>query len=185
MTKDDYKIKNGRVRKDYDVRIIGVDPGLEITGIGILDVKGNNYYPVYCSCIITKRNKPIHQRLKEIHDSINKIIMEFSPDCLAIEDIFFSANAKTALSIGQARGVLILAGCKNNLEIHEYTPLQVKQSIVGYGRATKKQIKYMLKMILGTGENFFPVQDDAWDAMGIALCHASRRKFEDKTRQFI
>ena len=150
------------MKNDY-IRVIGIDPGLEITGVGILDVKGNQYLPVYCDCIITKRNQPTYQRLKIIFDTINKLIHQYCPDCLAIEDIFFSANVKTALSIGQARGVSILAGSTNNLKIYEYTPLQVKQAIVGYGRATKKQMKYMLKVILGVKEGFFPKNDDAWD----------------------
>ncbi len=167
------------------IRIIGVDPGLETTGIGILDVKGSSYIPVYCDCIITKTTIPNHERLKQIYESLNNLILRFEPDCLAIEDIFFSANVKTALSIGAARGVSILAGSKNNIDIYEYTPLQVKQAIVGYGRATKKQIKYMLKMILGRGDDFFKSKDDAWDAMGIAVCHASMSKFEEKVRAFL
>lgn len=171
--------------KNNSLRVIGIDPGLEITGIGILDIKGNQYIPLYCNCVITRKNISIYQRLKQIYDSINLLISQFCPSCLAIEDIFFSANVKTALSIGQARGVSILAGVNNNLRIYEYTPLQVKQAVVGYGRASKKQIKYMLKMILGAKENFFPDNDDAWDAMGIAVCHASMSKFEDKIHTFI
>ncbi len=167
------------------IRVIGVDPGLEITGVGILDVTGNSYKPVFCDCIITRKNLPNSERLKQIYSSLNNLIVKFEPDCLAIEDIFFSANVKTALSIGAARGVSILAGSNNNISIYEYTPLQVKQAIVGYGRATKKQIKYMLKMILGRGDAFFKSRDDAWDAMGIAVCHASMSKFEDKIRNFL
>jgi len=161
-------------------RVLGIDPGLETTGIGILDIKGSRYAPVYCGCIITKSSLQTHQRLKNIYETLEEIINHYHPDCLAIENIFFSANVKTALAIGQARGVLLLAGSKKNLKIYEYTPLQVKQAIVGYGRATKKQIKYMVKIILGAKEEFFPKQDDAWDAMGIALCHASMSKFKDR-----
>ncbi|MBM3705091.1 MAG: crossover junction endodeoxyribonuclease RuvC [Actinobacteria bacterium] len=172
------------MKNDY-VRVIGIDPGLEITGIAILDVSANQYRPVFCDCIITKKNLPTHARLKQIYESLSGFINKYCPDCLAIEDIFFSSNVKTALSIGAARGVSILAGSNSNLEIFEYTPLQVKQAIVGYGRATKKQIKYMLKMILGIREEFFPAHDDAWDAMGIALCHASMSKFENRIRSYI
>jgi len=162
------------------IRVLGIDPGLETTGIGVQDIKGSNYIPVYCGCIITKAILQTHQRLKNIYDTLEEIINHYRPDCLAIENIFFSSNTKTALAVGQARGVLLLAGSKNNLKIYEYTPLQVKQAVVGYGRATKKQIKYMVKIILGAREEFFPKQDDAWDAMGIALCHASMSKFIDK-----
>ena len=167
------------------IRIIGIDPGLETTGVGILDIKGNSYKPVFCDCIITKKNTPNPERLKQIYESLNNLIIQFEPDCLAIEDIFFSANVKTALSIGAARGVSILAGSNNGIDIYEYTPLQVRQAIVGYGRATKKQIKYMLKMILGRGDDFFKSRDDAWDAMGIAVCHASMSKFEEKVKAYL
>lgn len=166
---------------DY-FRIIGVDPGLEITGIGILDVKGRDFKPVFCDCIITKKDLSNSERLKKIYNSLHDLIIEFEPDCLAIEELFFSANVKTALSVGAARGVSILAGSNNNLDIYEYTPLQVKQAIVGYGRATKKQIKYMLKVILGKDDEFFQKKDDAWDAMGVAVCHASMSKFEEKVK---
>ncbi|MBC8390205.1 MAG: crossover junction endodeoxyribonuclease RuvC [Actinobacteria bacterium] len=167
------------------MRIIGIDPGLATTGIAILDVAGDKYLPLYCGCIITKKNKKIHQRLKEIYNGINKIILDYSPDYLAIEDIFFSVNVKTALNVGQARGVSILACSENNIKIFEYTPLQVKQAIVGYGRATKMQIKYMLKAILGVEDNFFPKEDDAWDAMAIAICHANNYKFENKIKELV
>lgn len=167
------------------IRIIGVDPGLEITGVGVLDVKGNTYIPVFCDCITTKKTIPNHERLKQIYEALNNLIVQFSPDCLAIEDIFFSTNVKTALAIGAARGVSILAGSNNGIDIFEYTPLQVKQAIVGYGRATKKQIKYMLKMILGKEDDFFKKRDDAWDAMGIAVCHASMSKFEEKVKAYL
>ena len=108
------------------------------------------------------------------------LIKKFEPDCLAIEELFFSSNTKTAISVGHARGVLMLAGSINNLKIYEYTPLEIKQAVVGYGRATKKQIKYMLKIILKTGDDFFPKKDDAWDAMAVSLCHANNHKFRDK-----
>lgn len=153
--------------------------------MGILDIKGNNYRPVYCGCIITKKNQPAYVRLRQLYESFNELIARYKPACMAVEEIFFSANSKTAMLIGQARGVLILAGSNNNLKIYEYTPLQVKQAIVGYGRATKVQIKYMLKTILGLKEDFFPAQDDAWDALGIALCHGTMNRFKDKINSYI
>jgi len=167
-----------------NIRILGIDPGLEITGVGILDVKAGKYYPIYSDYIITKRDKPICERLEEIYIKINQLIKRFCPDCLDIEEIFFNVNTKTALDVGHARGVSILAGSVNNLKIYEYTPLQVKQAIVGYGKATKKQIKYMLKILLGTGDNFFPNKDDAWDAMAISVCHANNSKFREKVEAF-
>ena len=163
-----------------EFRIIGIDPGLETTGVSILDVKGSKYMPVYCSCIITSKKDTMSVRLKAIFNELSLLIKKFDPDCLAIEELFFSSNTKTAISVGHARGVLMLAGSINNLKIYEYTPLEIKQAVVGYGRATKKQIKYMLKIILNTDEDFFPKKDDAWDAMAVSLCHANNHKFRDK-----
>ena len=161
-------------------RIIGIDPGLATTGVSILDVKGSKYMPIYSSCIITSKNDMMSVRLKYIFNDLSHLINKFEPDCLAIEELFFSSNAKTAISVGHARGVLMLAGSINNLKIYEYTPLEIKQAVVGYGRATKKQVKYMLKIILNTGDDFFPNKDDAWDAMAVSLCHANNHKFRDK-----
>ncbi|MBC7333224.1 MAG: crossover junction endodeoxyribonuclease RuvC [Actinobacteria bacterium] len=162
------------------MKVMGVDPGLETTGVGVVEIRENKYFPVYCGCIETKKYKSIPERLKKIYSELNRLIVEYAPDSLAIEDIFFSSNAKTAFNIGQARGISILAGSQNNISIYEYTPLQVKLAIVGYGKATKKQIKYMLKVILNVEDNFFTNKDDAWDAMAVALCHASYSKFNSR-----
>jgi len=177
------KCKDLKIMTDK-VRILGIDPGLETTGVSILDVEKGEYHPIYSDCIVTRKTKPVCERLEEIYTEINRIIKKYTPDCLAIEEIFFSVNAKTALDIGQARGVSILAGSINNLKIFEYTPLEVKQAVVGYGRATKKQIKYMLTAILKVGDDFFPRKDDAWDAMAISLCHANNKKLQDKVKTY-
>jgi crossover junction endodeoxyribonuclease RuvC len=140
--------------------------------------------PVYSGCIITSKNDKMSTRLKNIFNELSLLIKKFEPDCLAIEELFFSSNAKTAISVGHARGVLMLAGSINDLKIYEYTPLEIKQAVVGYGRATKKQIKYMLKIILNTEDGFFPNKDDAWDAMAVSLCHANNHKFRDKVDAF-
>jgi len=150
-------------------RILGIDPGLETTGVSILDIKGAEYHPVYSGCIVTKRNCPLCTRLKKIFNEVSEIIDYYRPEYMAVEDLFFSSNTKTALSVGHSRGVLILAGSIRGLKIYEYTPLEIKQAVVGYGRATKKQIKYI------------PGKDDAWDAMAVSICHASNLKFRDKT----
>ncbi len=163
-----------------EFRIIGIDPGLETTGVSILDIKGSKYMPVYSGCIITSKNDEMSARLENIFNELSLLIKKFEPDCLAIEELFFSSNTKTAISVGHARGVLMLAGSINDLKIYEYTPLEIKQAVVGYGRATKKQIKYMLKIILNTEDGFFPNKDDAWDAMAVSLCHANNHKFRDK-----
>lgn len=165
---------------DGTTRILGIDPGLETTGISILDIKGSKYEPVYCGCIITESKKPLCDRLEEIYKELNQVISKYNPVSLAIEELFFSVNVKTALAVSHARGVLILAGAVNGLKVYEYTPLQIKQALVGYGRATKKQIKYMLKIILGVEDGYFPKKDDAWDSMAVAICHANSSKFKNK-----
>ncbi len=164
------------------MRIIGIDPGLAITGVSVLEVKNNKFSLLYCDCIVTSKNNSIQDRLNEIFSSIDGVIKKYLPDFLAIEEIFFSINAKSAIKVGQAKGVCILAGSMNNLEIFEYTPLQVKQAIVGYGRATKKQIKYMLQSILNLDEGYLPKKDDAWDALAICICHANNYKFQQKIK---
>lgn len=165
---------------ENSLRIIAIDPGLEKTGIAVLDIKGKGFSPLFCDCIITKRNESIQARLENIYHDIDRTIKRFKPDCMVVEQLFFSINVKTALSVGHARGISILTASINELEVYEYTPLQVKQAITGYGRATKNQIKYMLKVILGVKDDFFPSQDDAWDAMAIAVCHANSRKLNSK-----
>ncbi len=163
---------------DNKIRILGIDPGLETTGVSVLDIIKGEYHPVYSGCIITEKSEPIFERLEKIYLELDKLIKKYCPDCLAVEEIFFNMNAKSALDVGQARGVSILAGSINKIRIYEYTPLEVKQAVVGYGRASKKQVKYMLKIILGVNDNFFPSRDDAWDAMAISVCHANFRKFK-------
>jgi len=128
-----------------EFRIIGIDPGLETTGVSILDVKGSKYMPIYSGCIITSKQDVMSIRLRNIFNELSLLIKRFEPDCLAIEELFFSSNTKTAMSVGHARGVLVLAGSINNLKIYEYTPLEIKQAVVGYGRATKKTDKVYVK----------------------------------------
>ncbi len=166
----------------FKKRILGIDPGLETTGISVIEVsKNQSLSNIYCSCIETYKDKKIAQRLFEIYSKINEVISNYNPYCMAIEEIFFSSNAKTAMSIGEARGVALVAAYSNDLEIYEYTPLELKQAIVGYGRATKSQIKYMIKIILGVKEDSFPKKDDAWDSLAIAICHANSINYLNKT----
>ncbi len=167
------------------MKIIGIDPGLATTGVSVLEVENNKFKPIYCDCIITKKTHSIKDRLNKIFSSVDKIIKDYHPDFLAIEELFFSINAKSAIKVGQARGVCILAASINDIGVFEYTPLQVKQAIAGYGRATKKQIKYMLKNILNLGDKDLPNKDDAWDAMAICICHANNYKLQKKIRDAI
>jgi len=168
-------------------RILGIDPGLEATGISIIDISNpSSFEIIYCDCIITSKNKKISQRLCEIYSGIDIVIKKYRPFCLAIEELFFAANVKTAMNVGQARGTALLAGYLNNLEIYEYTPLEIKQAIVGYGRASKDQIKYMIKIILKIKENsIIPKKDDAWDSLAIAVCHANSNNFNKKIKKTV
>jgi crossover junction endodeoxyribonuclease RuvC len=161
-------------------RILGIDPGLQTTGISVIECSlRGTYRTLYCGCIETLKDKKIEQRLSEIYSFINDIIFRFKPHCLAVEEIFFSSNAKTVINVGQARGVVLLCASNNNIDVFEYTPLEVKQAIVGYGRATKDQIKYMVKILLKINEDVFPKKDDAWDSLAIAICHANSSRFNE------
>lgn len=168
-------------------RILGIDPGLETTGVSVIDISNSSSYKIiYCDCILTSKNKKIPQRLSEIYAGINDVIRRYKPSSLAIEELFFAANVKTAMNVGQARGTALLAGYLNNMEIFEYTPLEIKQAIVGYGRASKDQIKYMVKIILKIKENnTISKKDDAWDSLAIAVCHANSNNFNKKIKKLV
>ncbi len=169
---------------DNTKRILGIDPGLQTTGVSVIEISSSKAYKIiYCGCIETAKEKKLEQRLVEIYHSVNEIISLYNPYCLAIEEIFFSSNAKTAINVGQARGVVLLSACINNIGVFEYTPLEVKQAIVGYGRATKDQVKYMVKILLKIAEPQTPRKDDAWDSLAIAICHANSSKFNENIRK--
>lgn len=154
--------------------ILGIDPGFAIVGVGIIEYKGNKFRTIDYFALTTKAHTPIEERLKVIYEGIADAINKYKPDFIAIEELFFNNNAKTAIQVGQARGVILLAGVNANIPIYEYTPLQVKQAVVGYGRAEKKQIQQMVKAILNLSE--IPKPDDVADALAIAVCHAHSYK---------
>ena len=158
--------------------ILGIDPGFAIVGIGVIDYTGNKFKVIDYLAITTKAGIDTNERLKSIFDDLSLIIAKYKPECAAIEELFFNSNAKTAITVAEARGVLILA-CKNaGIDVFEYTPLQVKQAVVGYGRAEKTQVQQMTKMILNL--NAVPKPDDVADALAIAICHAHSYRFNDK-----
>lgn len=134
---------------------------------------------IACDCIETHKNKILSDRLKEIYDGVQYVVKKYQPSQLAIESLFWFKNKKTALTVAQARGVIIVAAKNLGLEIYEYTPLQVKQAVVGYGRADKKQIQRMIKIHL-CGQ-CVPKQDDTADAIAIGLTHLQTRKFDHST----
>ncbi len=157
------------------MRILGIDPGLAIVGYGVVDKEGNAYKTIYYDAITTHAHTPIENRIKIIYDEMNLIIEKYKPDVLSIEELFFNNNAKTALAVGQARGVVLLSAVEHNIPIYEYTPLQVKQALTGYGRASKMQIQQMMKSMLGLNE--IPKPDDVADALAIAICHGNSVRF--------
>lgn len=157
--------------------IVGIDPGIAIVGYGIIEKKGNKLKAIKYGAITTEPNISLPYRLKIVYDELTKILLEYKPDAFAIEELFFNKNVKTAITIGQARGVEILAAVNCGIDIYEYTPLQVKQGVVGYGRAQKKQVQEMVKLLLNLKE--IPKPDDVADALAVAICHAHSGRFKD------
>ncbi len=149
--------------------IMGIDPGLAIIGYGVVEKKRDRFEAVAYSCIRTKAGDDLSKRLSETYAQILAIILRFKPEVVAVEDLYFNTNAKSAFMVGQARGVILLAASHARVPVVSYTPLQVKQAIAGYGRAEKEQVQYMVKTILGLEEK--PRPDDVADALALAICH--------------
>lgn len=153
------------------MKILGIDPGTAITGFAVIEVDGASKKLLDCGVITTAKQSPMSARLVALERDLIAIIKANKPDVAAVEQLFFATNAKTAITVGQARGVILLAAEKHHLTLAEYTPLQVKQAITGYGQATKQQVQQMVKMILNLRD--VPRPDDAADAVAIALTHAA------------
>jgi crossover junction endodeoxyribonuclease RuvC len=152
------------------VRIIGIDPGTGILGFGVIDAKGSDFRMVTAGVIRTPAHTPLDERLVEIFDGLVEIIAETKPSVMSIEKLFFARNVTTAMSVSHARGVAMLAGKKADLQIAEYTPLQIKQTVTGYGKADKKQMQEMVRMQLKLQQ--VPKPDDAADALAAAITYA-------------
>lgn len=151
--------------------ILGIDPGYAIVGYGVIKYEGGKMSVIDYGKITTEANIPLSKRLKLIYDSLAQLIETFKPDVVAVEELFFNSNVKTAIAVGHARGVIILAAANKNIKIAEYTPLQIKQAVVGYGRADKNQVQQMVKMFLKLKD--VPKPDDTADALAVAICHAN------------
>lgn len=154
--------------------ILGIDPGLASTGYGVISKEGDKLTMIDYGLIATPAGEPFELRLKSIYDQLSKLLVQYKPSLLAIEELFFAKNAKTALLVGQARGVVITCCVLNNLKVCEFTPLQVKQAVTGFGRAEKKQMQQMVKILLNLEE--LPWPDDAADALAVAMCGAVSQK---------
>ena len=155
------------------MRILGIDPGYAIVGFGVLDADRGKARLVRCGAINTRAGTPMPLRLLQIQEDMETLVREFSPDVMAIEELFFNTNVTTAIGVAQARGVILATAARLGVHIFEYSPSQVKIAVVGYGKAEKHQVMEMTKRILGLSA--VPKPDDAADAVAIALCHARSR----------
>lgn len=151
-----------------NVRILGIDPGTGIVGFGIIDVDSGNTKFVEAGVIRTPAHQEDSERLLTIYQDLKGIISQYKPDVMAVEKLFFIRNITTAMSVSQARGVILLLGKQKKIQLYEYTPLQIKQAVTGYGKADKKQIQEMVKVILKLPQ--IPKPDDAADALAAAIC---------------
>lgn len=160
------------------MRILGIDPGFAITGYSIIDYIGNRFSLITSGAVTTEAKVSFPLRLEKMYRDLDEIIKTYKPDAMSIEELFFNNNAKTAINVAQARGVILVVARMNGIPTYEYTPLQVKQAVVGYGRADKMQVQKMVKMILNTEK--LPKLDDITDSMAIGICHAHSAKFAEK-----
>lgn len=160
------------------MRILGIDPGYAIVGFGALEYVKNEFVTLQYGAITTQSHTQFEDRLLELYDDMTQLLENVKPDVMAIETLFFTSNQKTVIAVAQARGVLLLAARKAGVPVFEYTPLQVKQSVSGYGRATKKQVQEMIKRLLKLES--VPKPDDTADALAMAICHA----YSHRSRQY-
>lgn len=151
--------------------ILGIDPGYAIVGYGLVEFQNNKFKVLDYGAITTDKDEEMSKRLTRIYAELQGIIDRFHPDAVAVEELFFNKNAKTAILVAQGRGTAIVACANKGVPMHEYTPLQIKQALTGYGRADKQQIQFMVKMILNLKE--VPKPDDTADALAVAICHGN------------
>jgi crossover junction endodeoxyribonuclease RuvC len=157
------------------MRIVGIDCGTERTGFGVIDTDGRSHQFVDAGVIRTKPVDPLEKRLQVIASELRSVINGYSPTAIAVEEVFHSLNAKSALKLAHVRGVALLLAAEAGLEVNEYSPLEVKISVVGYGRAEKQQVQMMVLSLLGIGQQFESF--DATDALAVAICHGTRANF--------
>jgi len=157
--------------------ILGVDPGIAISGYGVIETENNDVKVVEYGVIRTDSKLDMPQRLRLIHEGYIELIDKYKPSAVAVEELFFNKNAKTVIAVSQARGAALLAAALSSIDVFEYTPLQVKQSVVGYGRANKIQVQEMVKLLLKL--DHIPKPDDAADALAVSICHFHSHKLQN------
>ncbi|MCL2059388.1 MAG: crossover junction endodeoxyribonuclease RuvC [Oscillospiraceae bacterium] len=160
--------------------VIGIDPGYAIVGYGVLKHEGNRFTVLDFGRITTGPDTPFALRLLSIHEKLQLLFGQYSPDCVAIEQLYFNTNTKTAISVAQGRGAILLTAAMHGAAIYEYTPLQVKMAVTGYGQADKDQIRYMVKILLNLRDA--PKSDDVADALAVAVCHSNTHGIENAAR---
>lgn len=160
--------------------VLGIDPGIAIMGYGVIEFNGNKVKVLENGVITTSSKTETPKRLEILYNNLDNIIKEYKPDEFAIEELFFNQNVKTAITVGHARGIQVLCAQQNNIDIYEYTPLQIKQAITGYGRASKKQMQMTITSLLNLRS--IPKPDDAADALSVALCHVLSQRFKEQFR---
>jgi crossover junction endodeoxyribonuclease RuvC len=164
------------------MKILGIDPGYAILGYGVVEMRGNRFLSCDYGAITTAADATLPDRLKFLYAALMELIARHEPDVASVEELFFNSNAKTALLVGQARGAAVLACVNSGLGIYEYTPLQIKQGLTGYGRADKAQIQAMVRTILHLDET--PKPDDAADALAAAICHGHSAAYTARLSPF-
>jgi crossover junction endodeoxyribonuclease RuvC len=156
------------------MRILGIDPGSGSTGYGIIDTDGSKHRAVLFGAIQTNARRPFHERLLKIHEELTRILQREKADVMAIEEVFYATNVQAALRLGHARGIALLVAAQQGIGVSEYSPLEIKSAVVGYGRADKTQIQMMVRLLLNLPE--IPTPDHAADALAVAICHAHRSR---------
>ena len=160
--------------------IAGIDPGYAIVGYGMLEYAGNKFSTLDYGRITTEANTPFALRLLTIHKELDALLKQYRPDCVAIEQLYFNTNTKTAISVAQGRGAILLTAALRSAAVYEYTPLQIKMSVTGYGQANKDQIRYMVRILLNLRGEL--KSDDVADALAVAVCHAHTSGIENAAR---
>jgi crossover junction endodeoxyribonuclease RuvC len=156
------------------MRILGIDPGSGSTGYGIIDTDGSQHRAILYGAIKTHPKRPFPERLLKIHTDLMDLLLREKADVMAIEEVFHATNVQSALRLGHARGVALLVAAQHGLDVHEYSPLEIKSAVVGYGRAEKTQVQTMVRLLLNLPE--IPSPDHAADALAVAICHAHRMR---------
>lgn len=161
------------------MRVLGIDPGYAIVGWGVLDYQGNRFAPVDFGAVTTEAGQPFEQRLQAVYEGVSRVIETYRPQALAIEQLFYQHNQTTVIGVAEARGVILLAAAQAGVPILEYTPMQVKMAVTGYGKAVKKQVQEMTRILLHLEK--VPKPDDTADALALAItcCHTSRNQLQN------